>query len=166
MASRAFFDPMKLLRLAPLITSTGTLVYATSELLLYTAFLDRRIRRKSDEVLPVWLATVFRRVIWLVVGLITITTSTAAANALLDRHRNSEALSTKFYWCGFITAIGHLLFVPAVAGPLQDIFEDRAESCATSQLDKWLQIHRVRMVVADFPAWLSCLGAVMTRTSL
>ena len=69
---------MKLLRLTPLISSTGTLVYKTSELLLYTAFLESRIRRKSDEVLPVWLATVFRRVIWSGVALISITISTAA----------------------------------------------------------------------------------------
>lgn len=166
MASRTFFDPIRLLRIAPLITSTGTLVYATSELIFNTAFLESRIRRESDAVLPIWYSKVFKNAIWLVVGLNMLTTSTAMTNGILDHYRNITGFSTRFYWVGLAVAFGHMMFIPGVAGPINNIIEDKAEEGATSEMAKWLRVHRVRMLVADFPAWLSFLGAVMTRTVL
>ena len=159
MASGLFFDPLRLLRIAPLIGSTGSLVHAIAELSNNSAFVDPRIRKQSDAILPTWYNTVFRREVIVVILLNSISTTTAIANIITDKH---PGLHTTLYYLGLATAIGHMLFVPKVAIPIRDMVEERGEDGATSQMEKWLDVHRVRMAVADIPAWLSFLGAVLT----
>lgn len=95
------------------------------------------------------------------------TISASAANILLDRRRLGASITglnslsrTTFYWAGLVAAIGHLVFVPWVAGPVQRIVEDEGEN-APGEMEKWLGVHKVRMLVADFPAWLAFIGAAM-----
>lgn len=166
MASGIVFDPMRLLRLAPLISSTGSLVYATSELLHNTAWLQPAIRKESNPVLPKWYSFVFNRGVGIVLLLNITSTSTAAANLWLEHPGSTSSLSTKLYWAGLVSAVGHLVFVPWVARPVQNIVEDRSEEGATSEISKWLGVHKIRMAIADVPAWLSFLGAVLTSASL
>lgn len=60
--------------------------------------------------------------------------------------------------------------MPFVAGPVKRIVddvgakEDLGESGVGASVDmaRWVGIHRVRMVVADLPAWIAFLGAVLT----
>lgn len=166
MASGAIFDPMRLLRVAPLISSTGSLVYATSELLNNSAFLQPAIRKESNAVLPKWYSFVFNRGVGIVLLFNITTTSTTIANLWLGHRGSAPSLSTKLYWAGLVTAFGHLVFVPWVARPVQNIVEDRSEEGATSEMRKWLGVHKIRMVIADVPAWLSFLGAVLTSAPL
>lgn len=78
--------------------------------------------------------------------------------------------TTAFYWVGLAGAVGHLVFVPFVAGPVKRIVDDVAvkedlgESGVGASVDmrRWVGVHRVRMVVADFSAWVAFVGAVLT----
>lgn len=166
MASGMVFDPWRLIRIAPMITSTGTLVCATLEFLFNTASLEPSIRPKIDKVLPKWYSTYFRYGIWLVVGLLGLTVSTIIFNLLVDRNREATELSTSFYWIGLAATFGHLLFVPRVSNSIRNMVEDGRGEPPTNELENWLKIHRLRILVADLPAWLACLAAVLTDTSL
>ena len=166
MASGMFIDPWRLLRIAPLITSTGTLVCATLELLFNTASLEPSIRPKIDKILPKWYSTYFRHGILLVVGLLGLTVSMIISNLLVDRNREATGPSTRFYWIGLAATFGHLLFVPRVSSSIRNMVENGTREPATDELEKWLKIHRLRIFVADLPAWLACLAAVLTNASL
>lgn len=166
MASGSALDPLKLLRLTPLISSTGSLVYACSELIMNSAFLHPRIGSKSNDVLPVWYKTVFNRAIWLVVGLNAVSTSSAIANLLVGREELLARGSMKLYLFGLLGTIGHMVFVPFVMVPVRDIVEDRSYGHSCRDMEKWLRVHRIRMVVADTTAWVAYLAAVLATFSL
>ncbi|EAS34200.1 uncharacterized protein CIMG_05224 [Coccidioides immitis RS] len=162
MASGVFFDPMRLLRVAPLIGSTGTLVYATAELVYNSTFLHPSVRKQSDEILPKWWKVLFHRSVWVVLAL-NMTTSTATiANLVFDYKFSIPTFSTKLYCAGLAAAVGHLFFVPWVAGPIQDMLGERTGNGAASDMGRWLGFHRLRLAVADFPAWVACLGAFLS----
>jgi hypothetical protein len=101
------------------------------------------------------------------------TISSAAATLLLNKYRPSHSRplqTTFFYWVGLFAAAGHLAFVPFVVGPgrriLEDssVKEDQGESGvgATVDMERWLSVHRIRIVLADLPAWVAFVGAVLT----
>ncbi|KAF4160359.1 hypothetical protein CNMCM8927_004817 [Aspergillus lentulus] len=164
MASGLIFDPLQLLRVAPLATSTGSLVHALVELFTNSAFLQPSIRKSSDAVLPKWYTYVFNRQIVSVLALNLATISTGLSNILLSRSRSALPLSrTTFYWAGVAGAVAHLFFVPFVAPRIQRIVENSNENGATVEMEEWLGFHRIRMLVADLPAWLAFAGAVMVK---
>lgn len=74
----------------------------------------------------------------------------------------SRAMSAWFS-CGAALALGHLAFVPAVAGPIRTIVNCRAESEGEvgerneSAMRAWLWWHTVRTVLVDAPS-LFCLA--------
>lgn len=173
MASGLIFNPQTLLQTIPLATSTATLAHALLELITNNAFLTPSIRQTSDKVLPTWYNQVFKRAIWTVVALNMSTISSATATLFFNKYHPSQSRplqTTIFYWVGLVGAIGHLAFVPFVAGPARRIFEDsrlqedQGESGvgATADMEMWLSVHRVRMVVADLPAWIAFVGAILT----
>ncbi|KAJ5214818.1 hypothetical protein N7468_010497 [Penicillium chermesinum] len=172
MASGLLFNPIRLLQVAPFASSTGTLVHATVELVTNSAFLLPSIRTQSDAIVPAWYETVFGKGVLSVLLLNLTTISTAAANLYLHRQRGGLQ-TTRFYWMGLVGAIGHLAFIPFVAGPVQRIIENKryreskgekadAADSPTGQMAQWLAVHRVRMLVADLPAWIAFVGAVLT----
>ncbi|KAK2802396.1 hypothetical protein FQN50_007393 [Emmonsiellopsis sp. PD_5] len=185
---------LPLLRAAPLASSTASLIHATAELATNSAFLDPSIRSLSNQVLPIWFSHVFNRLVWVVVGLKSVTIATTVGNILVGRRAGGG--STTWYWVGLAGAVGHLMFVPWVAGPVGRIVnrrkggekgekggkggekgnggdkgevegegEGEGEVEATREMERWVSVHRVRMVVADLPGWLGCLMAVVTAGS-
>lgn len=173
MASGLIFNPIHLLHAVPLATSTATLAHALLELLTNNAFLLPSIRKESETVLPTWYDRVFNRAVWTVVTLNMGTISSAAATLYLNGQQ-PQLQTTKFYSIGLACAIGHLLFVPFVAGPVQRVVEQsrlsakpttesrESKESATEAMAKWLSVHRVRMLVADLPAWIAFVAAVAT----
>ncbi|KAJ5101498.1 hypothetical protein NUU61_003720 [Penicillium alfredii] len=161
MASGLILNPIHLLHIAPLATSTGSLAHALVELTTTSAFLSPSIRKQSETLLPNWFDQFFRRSVWSVLTLNLGTISTTAATLVLNR-RNPALQTTSFYWAGLAGAVGHLLFVPLVAGPVQRIVEDCSKGKASVDLERWVSVHRIRMLLVDFPAWLAFVGAVLT----
>ena len=171
MASGLFFDPIRLLRIAPLIGTTGSLAEDTAELIIFSAFTDPRLRRSADQLPPQWFATVFARAGSVLIFFNAITTSTAIANPMRDwPNGGPPPLSMKFYAAGLAAALGHMMFAPWVIGPMDapvwNITNDRAKEGAVSEMRRWLCLHRMCMPVADVPAWLTCLGAMFTVSPL
>ncbi|KAJ5172348.1 hypothetical protein N7492_004941 [Penicillium capsulatum] len=180
MASGLIFNPLHLLHVAPLATSTATLAHALLELHTNSAFLLPPIRQESNSVLPTWYDRVFNRAVWTVLTLNVGTIATSAANLYLHRQAQSQRpqlQTSAFYGVGLACAIGHLLFVPLVAGPVARVVErsrlNTVDSKSTSEstseasgptdhMATWLGVHRVRMLVADLPAWIAFAMAVAT----
>jgi hypothetical protein len=157
MASGVTFDPLKLLRVSPLLLSTSTLTYAWCENFFYGAFLATSHRRESNAVLPGYLNYVVPRSVPGVVFHYALTAILAGANVYAGR----EQLSRVFYGLGAAFTLTHFAFVPAVIGPLQRIMADSGPGKSTEEMEEWLWWHRIRLAVADVPAWLSYAGAVL-----
>ncbi|CAP98110.1 Pc22g08220 [Penicillium rubens Wisconsin 54-1255] len=162
MASGLILNPHLLFQTLPLATSTATLAHALLELTTNTAFLIPSLQPTSDKVLPKWFSHVFNRAVWTVLGLNLGTITSAAGTLLLNRYYPQKPLqTTAFYWVGLAGAVGHLVFVPFVAGPVKRIVDDSGVG-ASVDMRRWVGVHRVRMVVADFSAWVAFVGAVLT----
>lgn len=191
MASGLIFNPLPLLHALPLATSTATLAHALAELHTTSAFLIPPIAHDSNAVLPTWFDHFFNRGVWTVLTLNLGTISSAAATLYFERQR-PRLQTSAFYGIGLACAVGHLLFVPLVAGPVVRVVErsklggdvnsrSKSESESeegegegegegevhvklqpTDHLATWVGWHRVRMLVADLPAWIAFAMAVAT----
>lgn len=166
MASGLFFDPLKLLRIAPLLTTTSSLVYAWDEHWYLSGFLHSKHQEETKKILPSYFRRFFEQGIFVIAGLNTLTISTAITNLLTDRPVLDRLQSSRWYWAGLGFTVCHFLFVPLIAYPIRDIMEDRSRGNSTNDLRRWLDVHRVRVLVADLPAWMSFLGAVLSTISL
>ncbi|RJE23810.1 integral membrane protein [Aspergillus sclerotialis] len=167
MASGLFTDYRKPLLLTPLLTSTGTLMYAGCEALFYSAFTHSPIRAESNALLPRWFQRVFDRNIYLLVGLNMVTISTATA--VLTLPNVSEVIvskgSRKLFLSGLIGTCAHFVFAPTMLGIIENITSDRFGNC-TEHMKHWLRVHYIRFIVADVPAWLAYIGGVLTTFAL
>ena len=171
MASGLIFDPIKILRVAPLLTTTSSLVYAWDEHWYLSGFLHSNTKHETEieKIFPTYFRRFFEKGIFVLLGTGAITISTSIGN-LFSLNDNGGGLapdssSRLFYWAGLGFTLAHFLFVPVIAYPIRDIVEDRRDSTGKStvigNLKKWLDIHRVRTLLADFPAWLSFLGGLL-----
>jgi len=74
--------------------------------------------------------------------------------------------SSRWYAAGLAFTVLHFAFVPFIAFPIRDIIEDRSRGESTRDMRRWLDIHRIRVFVADIPSWASFLAAVLTTFHL
>lgn len=104
---------------------------------------------------------------------LTSTASGFVANRWLRSHATLETTAvSKWYAYGAALALGHLAFVPLVAGPILKITEavkssertDREiEEVNESALRAWLNWHTVRTLLVDVPAlWCFAEGAALS----
>lgn len=166
MASGLFFDPLKLLRLAPLVTTTSSLMYAWDEHWFLSGFPRPEYKHHSEAMLPRYFRRFFEQGIWIVASLNTLTLSSSVANLLIDRPALDRLGSSRWYWAGLGFTVCHFLFVPLIAYPIRDIMEDRSKGHSTKDLKRWIDIHRIRVLVADLPGWMSFLMAVLSTFQL
>ena len=158
----ATLDSALLLRIAPLISSTGSLVHAYMDNVSCGAFVDDSMRKESDAgALRKWFNYIGHRVPFSVLALNFTSLTTAFLN--LRSTDLPSALSYRLYLSGLVFAIGHLVFIPWVMRPINDLMGEKTERRATDVMRTWLGYHRLRMSLADFPAWLSFVGAVVLR---
>ncbi|KUM61904.1 hypothetical protein ACN42_g5196 [Penicillium freii] len=85
MASGLFFDPLKLLRVAPLLTTTSALLYAWDEHWYLSGFLRSEHKSETETILPSYFRRFFEQGVFIIAGLNTLTVSTSVANLLIDR---------------------------------------------------------------------------------
>ena len=168
MASVLIVDPLKLVRVAPLVLSTSTLTYAFTEGVFYNAFLHPPQNSHSNAILPSWWNYTFRRLVWFVVAGYSLNTIVGTANVLTERDELKRKGSLVWYAAGAAFSFGHFLFVPAVMGPVQDIVEDRLKEKggATEAMRRWLGWHAIRIATVDIPGWICNSFAVLSTVSL
>ncbi|EGZ69392.1 hypothetical protein NEUTE2DRAFT_131784 [Neurospora tetrasperma FGSC 2509] len=166
MASRAFFDPLTLLRLAPAISSTASLTLAWDQHWMLRIFTLPELELDSNLYLPKWFHAFFRAGLPSVLAFLSVTMTTATLNlrseSLLLKRRGS------YYWyaAGAVLAAGHLLFVPAVAPRIQAIVEDETKEKSVGELRRWLRVNGIRGLTTDLGAWVCCVVAVVRTFSV
>ncbi|KAH7628267.1 hypothetical protein B0T09DRAFT_359548 [Sordaria sp. MPI-SDFR-AT-0083] len=97
MASRALFDPLTLLRLAPIISSTAFLALAWDQHWMLRIFTLPELERDSAQYLPKWFSAFFRAGLPSMLAFLSVTVATATVNlctteSLLLKQRGS------YYW--------------------------------------------------------------------
>ena len=189
------------LRLLPLLSTTASLTHAYMEWLTNSSFIGsapvdsylsqfltspstslttessdtakQNIEAAKQIVVPEWFTSFFNTGVLSVVGLNTLTLSSALSNLLV-----SEGLqeSKVFYQAGLVAAVGHYAFVPIVAPSISALIcmaalQRKGDELEVTEVDKgavewigeWVGWHKVRMSTVDVVAW-GCFawGAIHT----
>ena len=159
MASGIIFDPYVLLRLAPALTSTATLIFGHDHDLLMQPFLDESARDKSNAVLPHWIKPYMARAVYFVFTVYPLTASLAIANALTRNPSNETA--TTWYWAGLAFTLGHFAFAKRALDAMNAISADESKGNSTKDLKKWLDNNLLRSLSVDLPGWASFVVAAL-----
>lgn len=187
MASKSFFDPVVLLRVAPVLTSTMAMRFSHDQWLFLDNFLVPENRERANEMVPSYFRTFFMRGIWDIGILYTLTTATGVTN-LTSRPNGAW----KWYAAGTALAVFHMAFAPFISTSLltsrdkkrsrvthQDspalslslvvykvkaLSNDEPKGQGNKMLREWLKIHTMRSWAADIPAWacfvIGCLKSL------
>ncbi|KAG9684144.1 hypothetical protein KCU95_g17807, partial [Aureobasidium melanogenum] len=161
MASRQFFDPVILLRVAPLITSSATLSYCWAQNVFISIFTRPRNREKSNPLLPTYIGDWFYGYTGQLIAVYTTTILTASANCYFHRRILVASNSAKWYAAGAVFSAAHFAFVPAVAWKFTTIMNDETKGNSVKVLDEWLKVHRIRSLTVDIISWGCILLGVL-----
>ena len=166
MASGLIFDPIKLLRVTPLLTSTSFLWYAYDEHVFFSTLLHPELQNKDESIIPSFFRQTWNRNLSAILALGFTTIGTSAANLLVSGQESGTVLSScgrKLYWGGLAFTTAHFLFVPLIMWSVRDIMEvNRPKGEYSKDMKRWLGVHRIRTLVADLPAWICHVGAVIS----
>ncbi|RYP81821.1 hypothetical protein DL770_005776 [Monosporascus sp. CRB-9-2] len=151
MASRQFFDPLTLLRVAPVVSSSAALWFSHDQYFFLKVFLRIEERDKVKPVVPAYFRKFFNGGLSRLLPLYAITIGTGIANSY-----SRPAAAHLWYACGAAFALAHFTFVPAVMWKVEHLAneENDAKGTGAEYLKKWLDVHTIRSIVVDFPAWL------------
>lgn len=195
MASNAFFDPITLLRVAPLVSSTATCWFSVDLFIFLGTFLDPAHHKKANEVVPSYFKVMLSATMLPVMTLHSITIGTGISNAW---GRPTEGW--RWYTAGTALVFFHMAFGPMICklspeptawcqkrcgtsrvpvdsskdarettntaitvGSIQALRDDKPKNQGNKSLKKWLDIHLVRSIMADFPAWV-CFGIAVLKS--
>ena len=157
--SHLFAYPSRsLLGVAPLITSTASLMYAHDQDLFFRAFLDGKYRTKADNLLPPWMGVCLRRAFKIIGILYPSTILLALANTNIFTGRWDDG--TIFYWAGLAFTVAHFAYGKTALRLLDRIQNDATNGNATSDMRAWLNMNLMRSLSVDLPGWLCFLLAV------
>ncbi|KAI0835121.1 hypothetical protein F5Y06DRAFT_277413 [Hypoxylon sp. FL0890] len=152
MASGAFFNPLTLLRVAPLVTSTASLVIANDSHIFLSSLVSlKKHRARVNEVGPRYFEAFF----WKGLPLIFATFGLSIAFGLTNAYMRPYAASRGWYAGGTALAFLHFAFVPKIMWTVKDAIdakEDPNGGCADA-IQRWLNVHYVRMTLSDIPSW-------------
>src|SRR5688572_1301235 len=128
MASGAFFNPKTLLFVAPVVSSTCTLLFARDQDFFLSLFTEKNVppshRNLINTILPDHYTRFFYKGIYGVIGFIGATTWLSGGSAY-SLGREHAALG--WYVGGATLAVGHLAFVPWIAPRVKALVEGDGE---------------------------------------
>lgn len=165
---------LTLVQVLPVLGTTASLTWALGELVFLSSLTTCQVlpappspiskyqASAMTRILPPFFNTYFHRGVWVVLAFNTLSWSTLAFNLYLG---NLSPSSKSYYKLGLAAVVGHLCFVPFVAGPVKRICDQEPQGSKLGQeiagpveeLKSWLGVHRVRMCVADLPALVCCV---------
>ncbi|KAI1183519.1 hypothetical protein F5B17DRAFT_443378 [Nemania serpens] len=159
MASKAFFDPLVLLRVAPVLTSTMAMRFSHDQWLFLENFLVPEHRDKVNAIVPSYFKTFFAKGVWDIGILYTLTTATGISN-VASKHGGAW----EWYAAGTALAFLHMAFVPFIMYKVKGLIDDEPKGQGNTLLRGWLNVHTVRSWVTDIPSWacfvVACLKSV------
>lgn len=167
MASYLFFDPMAALAVAPLVSSTCTLLYAWDQDFFLRLLNIPEIRAKSNAILPTYFKPFFNKGLPRVISFLAVSFWSTVGNYYWRYPTLVSNDSLKWYVAGGGLALSHLLFVPFIAPCIQAIIkDDRSKGQPTDRSDEWLGINRIRGATVDLAAWVCMTVAVMKNVTV
>ncbi|KAI1820453.1 hypothetical protein F4861DRAFT_522936 [Xylaria intraflava] len=119
MASKLFFDPLVLLRLTPVVTSTMAMRFSHDQWLFLENFLEPEHREAANPIVPSYFKTFFMKGIWDIGILYTLTAATGISNFYAKPNR-----AWKWYAAGTALALFHMAFAPLIGKPIYTVEAD------------------------------------------
>ncbi|PHH60911.1 hypothetical protein CDD81_1022 [Ophiocordyceps australis] len=159
MASGAFFDVKTALLMAPLLSSTASLVYAWDQHLLTRPLTRPEAQPYGNMVLPAYWRVMLPRGVAQVLCLLGLTAGTAAAALVGNGQLVAARHAAGWYMGAAALAVGHLGFVPLVAPCIRKMAQEETHDNVELQR-QWLRINLVRTLTTDFGAWACAFVAV------
>ena len=160
MASGRLFDPLVALRIAPLVSSTCTLLFARDQQFFLGILNHTEIRKQSKPLLSSYFKIFFRSGVVFVLGCLIASTATGIANIYTQRADLEVKDSFWWYTAGAALAASHLVYVPMISPSIQALREPRSNTDVNKSLDEWLSINLLRTVTVDLGAFLAFFVAV------
>ncbi|KAI1211438.1 uncharacterized protein F4807DRAFT_38500 [Annulohypoxylon truncatum] len=162
MASGRFLDPLTLLRVAPLITSTASLTIACDSHFFLSSLVSLKCQRPTvNQVAPRYFETFF----WRALPEIFVTFGLSIAFGVANARVRAPAAAAAWAWYagGSAFSLAHFAFVPAIAWKVKDTIDakEAPDGGAAEAIQGWLNVHYVRMALADIPSWACFLVAVV-----
>ena len=150
---------MKLLRLAPLITSTASLMYAHDQHIFFLTFLHPSYRSEANQFFPRWFKICLQRALWPIATLYPLSILSSATNIYLLDPKSADA--RLWYWSGLAFTTGHFLFGKKAKRLLDEIQNDKSKGKSTEDMREWLDMNFVRSLTVDLLGWVSFVGAAV-----
>ncbi|KAH6648031.1 hypothetical protein BKA67DRAFT_649683 [Truncatella angustata] len=157
MASETFVDFTVLLRAAPLVSATSALWFSADQYTFLNNFLRPEHRNEAESVVPSYFKTFFPGGLTRILFLYGVSISTGTANFWARPNA-----SWHWYAAGTAFAVAHFAFAPRIISVVQSLTENRHPKQGNRDLKKWLDIHVVRSILADLPAWICFVVATLT----
>ncbi|KAG6021676.1 hypothetical protein E4U41_002426 [Claviceps citrina] len=180
MASAAFFssfDARKALLLAPLVSSSCSLLHAWDQHVFLGHLTHPELSDRANAMLPAYWRVMFPWGITQVVSLLGATTW-ASVGAMARHTALLRSRGSLLWYAGAAgLAVGHLLFAPLVAPLIKYMMDDeggrprerkRAEpgNRNVEAQRMWLEYNLLRLLTTDLATWVCCAVAVGKTFSL
>ncbi|KAK8017918.1 hypothetical protein PG991_007108 [Apiospora marii] len=154
-----------LLRIAPLVLSTCVLRLSMDQLLFFWIFLNPRLARHANAVLPPYLDIFTTRKSYILSAFYPVLIATGLANRFLAEpplgpHASSSSAAAATWWydAGTLLALLHFAFTPGLNRKAR---ADGDEKKAAAEMLDWLHLHAFRSVFVDLPCMFCFAIAVM-----
>lgn len=153
MASGSFVNPMPLLQLAPLLSSTAHVWYSFDQLQFLSIFTsaELRDRKETKTVLPIYWRKFFYPGAGFVILLHLITIVTGILNLRLGLGSKG---ADRWYGLGVAFSLGHFIYVPIVAPKIWAVMDEKKSEESTREMSGWLARHVARIFTVDLPGWI------------
>lgn len=158
--SPSTFEPLAVLAIAPLVSSTCTLWYAFDQHHFLTIFTTHS-EDKFEKVIPDYFTQFFAAGLPRVLGLLGTTCLSVAGNYFYRHEALVTNHSLKWYLVGAALAVSHLSFAPLVLPQIKEL-QGKNEGCHKPRqvLSEWLYWHNLRTYTVDLAAWVCFAVAV------
>ena len=162
------------LRLAPLLTSTATLMYAHDHDRFFRAFIHPAHTPAANALIPSWTAAMMPRggltiftlypltllfalLNYFDVGATATVTGANVSGAIME---GAVVGGTQWYGYGALFTIAHFFFAKWAIGLLNAMKGDESKGRATEDMRKWVGMNVLRTMFVDLPGWVCYLVAV------
>ena len=152
---------IKLLRIAPLITSTASLTFARDQHIFFRAWLHPPYRSEANILLPRWFAHFLKGGFPFILVFYPGTAALAIANLCVGKGTDEYSKASLWYWGGFLGTVGHFFFATWAIRLLRAVSRDESKGKSTENLRRWLDMNYWRSISVDMGGWLCYLVAVL-----
>lgn len=154
---------LKLLRVAPLISSTAGLMCAWDQQFAFSSFIDPGVPQEAaGATLPHWFPAIFRKLIWVVSiihplgGVLGLANGLGSAGAALDKQTRA------LYLLGGFFAAAHLVYGKTAMRIIGTIWDGSVSGNKNlGALYPWLRLNWWRIMTNNFPAVVCFLAALV-----